>query len=303
MPVDILCVGHASFDLSVFVESFPQENSTCETPESRESGGGPAANAAYLLSSWGVRCGFAGLVGNDGYGRRVRKEFQAVGADISLLELRPGHSTPLSILIVNQQNASRTIVNRKAASSPFQLDEAALSELSPRVLLFDGHELPASLAALRAFPEAVSILDAGSWREGTARLARQVHYLAASERFASQAAGLPDLKETEARRACVRRLRELYSNIVIVTLGENGLIADDGGGFFYLPAYPARAVDTTAAGDIFHGAFAYAVVQSWSFRESLRFASLTASLSVRVAGGRNSIPTLDNVKEEFARAG
>jgi sugar/nucleoside kinase (ribokinase family) len=189
------------------------------------------------------------------------------------------------------------------AGSPLQFEEAALKVLSPQVLLFDGHELQASLAALRVFPEAISILDAGSWREGTASLAGQVDYLAASERFALQATGLSNLSDAAAQRACASRLRELYPAIVIITLGENGLIADDGGGFFHLAAYPAPVVDTTAAGDIFHGAFAYAVAQSWSFLESLRFASLTASLSVRVAGGRSSIPSLEKVKEEFAHAG
>jgi sugar/nucleoside kinase (ribokinase family) len=303
MPVEILCIGHAAFDLSVFVESFPHENSKCETPELQESGGGPAANAAYLLSAWGVRCGFAGLIGSDRYGERIREEFQSVGTDISLMELRPGHATPVSIILINKQNGSRTIVNRKMAGSPLQFEEAALKVLSPQVLLFDGHELQASLAALRVFPEAISILDAGSWREGTASLAGQVDYLAASERFALQATGLSNLSDAAAQRACASRLRELYPAIVIITLGENGLIADDGGGFFHLAAYPAPVVDTTAAGDIFHGAFAYAVAQSWSFLESLRFASLTASLSVRVAGGRSSIPSLEKVKEEFAHAG
>ena len=70
-----------------------------------------------------------------------------------------------------------------------------------------------------------------------------------------------------------------------------------------MPAFPAPAVDTTAAGDIFHGAFTYAVARGMPFRNSLRFASLTASLSVRVAGGRKSIPTLDKVKEELAHVG
>jgi len=303
MPIDILCIGHAAFDLSVFVESFPHENSKCETTELRESGGGPAANAAYLLSAWGARCGFAGLIGEDRYGQRIQEEFQSVGTDLSLLELRPGHATPVSIIVINKQNGSRTIVNRKVAASPLRVEESALKVLSPRVLLFDGHELEASLAALRVFPEAISILDAGSLREGTACLAGQVDYLAASERFALQTTGLPDLSDTAAQRACARRLRELYPTIVIITLGENGLIADDWSGFFHLPAYPAPVVDTTAAGDIFHGAFVYAITQSWSFLESLRFASLTASLSVRMAGGRSSIPSLEKVKEEFAHAG
>jgi sugar/nucleoside kinase (ribokinase family) len=193
-------------------------------------------------------------------------------------------------------------VNRKIPAAPLQLSEAGLAGMSPRVLLFDGHELSASRIALRVFPQAISILDAGSKREGTTALAGEVDYLAASQRFALQATALSDLDTDGNRRQCLRQLREKYDTAVVVTLGEHGLIADDGSGYFHLPAFPAKAVDTTAAGDIFHGAFAYALTQAMPFRESLRFASLAASLSVRVPGGRNSIPELATVKEEFAHA-
>ena len=314
MEIDILCVGHASYDLSVFVEDFPVENSKCETSELLESGGGPAANAAYLASLWGARAGFAGVVGDDLYGRRVCEEFALAATNLSLIERRTGHSTPVSMILINKRNGSRTIVNRKCPGAPLVLDRHSLAAMRPRVLLFDGHELEASLAAGEAFPEAISILDAGSWRPGTAELAGRVDYLAASERFALQATGLSNLCAEPERRECVRMLRQRYANQVVVTLGENGLIADVGGGFFSLPAYPAVVVDTTAAGDIFHGAFAFALArrpvgspcgrdESGAFQDNLRFAAMAASLSVRAPGGRRSIPPLAKVEEALAHGG
>src|SRR5580698_6735060 len=110
MSIDVLCIGHAAYDVSMFVDEFPLENSKRETHTLLEAGGGPAANAAYLLSLWGSSCAFAGLVGDDDYGRRIRKEFEAAGTDVSLLELRSGYQTPLSFILVNRQNGSRTIV-------------------------------------------------------------------------------------------------------------------------------------------------------------------------------------------------
>jgi sugar/nucleoside kinase (ribokinase family) len=175
--------------------------------------------------------------------------------------------------------------------------------MSPRVLLFDGHELEASRAALKAFPKAISILDAGSWREGTAGLAGQVNYLAASERFALQVTGLPHLDDEKNRRACVRHLRDRFSTIVVVTLGAAGLVADDGHGFQYLSAFPAEAVVTTGAGDIFHGALAYALAQEMLFDQSLRLAAMAASLSVRKPGGRQSTPALAEVREALSHVG
>ena len=93
MAVEVLCIGHAAYDLSVFVDAFPDENSKCETEELLESGGGPAANAAYLLSLWQTRCAFAGLVGNDRYGMRIRQEFEAAGTE-AFLCLRSAPSMP-----------------------------------------------------------------------------------------------------------------------------------------------------------------------------------------------------------------
>ncbi|WP_395743537.1 carbohydrate kinase family protein [Prosthecobacter sp.] len=300
MPLDVLCIGHAACDVSFFVDQHPQENTKCETHESLEACGGPAANAAWLLSSWGLRTGFAGLAGHDAHGRRIREEFVSVGTDVSLLELRPGHLTPLSMILINRQNGSRTIINRKEKGAFLSVDTIALLPLKPRVLLFDGHELEASLAAMEAFPDAISILDAGSWREGTAALAGRVNYLAASERFALQATGLPDLQADASRRQCLVDLRKQFATRTIITLGERGLIYDEGHGFNELPAFPAHALDTTAAGDTFHGAFAYAIFCSMPLPDALRFSSMAAALSVRKAGGRTSIPTLTEVKEALA---
>jgi sulfofructose kinase len=291
-------MGHAAYDISVFVESFPAENSKGETTELLEGGGGPAANAAYLLSLWGVPCAFAGLVGADKYGEKIRDEFNSVGTDVSLLEMRAKHVTPVSVILINKLNGSRTIVNRKSKAPAFKLDSQRLAKMLPKLLLFDGHELEASLQALETFPNAISILDAGSWREGTAKLAPRVRHLAASERFALQATGLSELKTEAAQKLCMEKLRQISPNAIItITLGERGLIAFDERGFYSLAAYPARSIDTTAAGDIFHGAFAYVLLKGMSFHQSLRFASMTASLSVRVAGGRQSIPSLAQVQE------
>ena len=300
MSLDVLCVGHAACDVSLFVDQYPQENSKCETHESLEACGGPAANAAWLLSYWGVQASFAGLVGDDVHGRRVRDEFAEAGTDTSMLELRPGHATPLSMILINRQNGSRTIINRKLKGASFSFDATRLQQMSPRVLLFDGHELEASLAALEAFPDAISILDAGSWREGTAQLAGKVHYLAASERFALQATGMASLRDEAERRACLVKLREKFATQTIVTLGERGLIYDVGDGFCEMPAFPAATVDTTAAGDIFHGSFVFAIAGGMSLPEALRVASMAASLSVRKQGGRSSIPPLNAVKEALS---
>lgn len=300
MDVEAICVGHACYDLCMFVDGYPAENSKAETDALIESGGGPAANAAYLLSRWGVATAFAGAVGDDPYGQRVVAEFRQAGTDLGLLQIRPGQRTPVSFIIVNRANGSRTIINRKPPGQPARLPVAAGSGYRPRLLLFDGHELDAALELLDAFPAAMTVLDAGSLRKGTEVLAARVGYLVCSERFARQVTGLRQLDDAAARGECLQRLRHSGAQTVVVTLGERGLIFAAAGTSGHVPACRVRAVDTTAAGDIFHGAFAYGLLQGLPLPQVLRLATVAAGLSVQVAGGRPALPDRAAVLEALA---
>ncbi len=293
MKVEVLCVGHATWDLAMQMDGFPAENSKVQTEALVESGGGPAANAAWLLGRWGVPVAMAGVVGQDDYGQRILEEFQAAGVDCRLLEARPGFSTPVSFILANRANGSRTVINRKMPGAPWALAAAELVPCAPRILLFDGHEMSASLAAMAAFPTALKVLDAGSLREGTRTLASQVDYLVCSERFATQILGGEIGRANwKTEVAC---LRERNGKTAVITLGERGLVFDDGHHQGWLEALPVRAVDTTAAGDLFHGAFVYGLLQGWELDEVLRLANTAAGLSVQRPGGRPSAPALVEV--------
>jgi len=299
--IAVLAIGHAAYDLCMVVDGYPAENSKAQTERLHESGGGPAANAAWLLAHWGARVALAGAIGDDDYGKRVAAELRRGGVDCRLLEMRPGQATPVSCIIVNRSNGSRTIINRKASAAALELDPGKLAEFKPRLLLFDGHEPAASLAAMAAFPSAITVLDAGSLREGTQALAPRVQYLACSERFAAQVTGEPDV--AGHWQACLRRLRELNGQVVVVTLGERGALFDDGRRQGRLAALPVTALDTTAAGDIFHGAFAFALLQSADLKGALRMATIAAGLSVQRFGGRSSAPTLAAVLDRAKETG
>lgn len=294
MSVSALCVGHAAWDLCMHVQAYPAEDSKVQTDCLIESGGGPAANAAWLLGHWGVSTALAAVVGRDYYGARAVQELIDAGVDCDFLDQRPNYATPLSFIIVNHANGSRTVINRKLPAPALALTKQSLD---PKLLLFDGHELEASLAALKRFPNAISVLDAGSLREGTSILAPKVQYLVCSEGFAAEVTGQQDVPTHWS--GCLRRLRELYRNVVVITLGSNGLAFDDGTDRQWLPALAVKAVDTTAAGDIFHGALAFALLKKMSLRNSLELATIAAGLSVQRKGGRPSTPDLQTVLERL----
>ncbi len=297
MSVSALCIGHAAWDLCMHVDAWPAEDSKTETDLLIESGGGPAANAAWLLAHWGVPTALAAAVGQDQYGCKAVQELAHAGVDCRLIDQRAGQTTPVSFIIVNRTTGSRTIINCKVPAGGLQVTRANLQGLNPQLLLFDGHELNASLIAMEAFPDAITVLDAGSLREGTAALARKVRYLVCSEKFATQATGELDLMSRW--QICLRKLRELYRNDVVVTLGYDGSIFDGGDDRGHLPALSGEVKDTTAAGDIFHGAFAFALLNGMPFRRALELATVAAGLSVQGPGGRTSTPELKAVLEHL----
>lgn len=302
----ILCVGTAAYDLFFPLDGRLEENRRYEVPAIHESGGGPAANAAYLLSGWGVPAALAYVLGDDPFGSRILGEFRQVGTDLRLTEVRRGVPTPLSVILVNTATGSRTLVNRLAPAEPLRFGPEALEVLAglrPSVLLFDGHQPEASLQALSLLGSARAILDAGSRRRGTELLAPRVQFLVPSETFARAMTGEQDLESEDGCRRCLRALASLGGGEVVVTLGERGVLYLQNGEVRHLPAFPVRAVDTTGAGDIFHGAFAYAVLQGWELAKTVRFAAMAAALSVTKPGGRASIPALAEVQGALARAG
>jgi sugar/nucleoside kinase (ribokinase family) len=242
----------------------------------------------------------------------VLEELAQAGTDVSLAHRSEADATPVSIILVNETNGSRTIVNRKTDSTATGCRITVRPDWAepPQVLLFDGHEPQASLEAMTLFPHARTILDAGSARPGAVELARRVDFLVASERFARQILGsssgrgeTSDPLSPAWQAAAIEALHRHNGREVVVTLGERGLLHGTTGRFTHLPAFPVKAIDTTAAGDIFHGAFAYGVFAGLPWGETLRVASATAALSTTLRGGRSSIPSLDQVQEFLARVG
>ncbi|OVE81465.1 hypothetical protein BVY04_03220 [bacterium M21] len=292
--IDVLCCGHAAYDLIYSLPSFPEENRKYRIEQMQVSGGGPAANAATLLANWRVNTAFAGVVGADPFGDMILNELTMHGVDIALLEQREAYPTPVSCILANEQSGSRTILNRRQAGAACSLSNEF--DWEPKVLLFDGHELESSLALMACFPGAQTILDAGSLHEGSRVLAEKVDFLVSSADFGRQLSGLPALTTREQRATAMHALGELNSGCCVITLGEFGLIYMLDGNIIELPALAVKAIDTTAAGDIFHGAFAYGILDGWSLRETLELAICAAGLSVQRPGGRSSIPALAEVQ-------
>ena len=282
MNVDVLCIGHASYDLIFTVAHHPGSDEKIVAESLLECGGGPAANAAITAAKLGLKTAFAGYLGHDIYGLKHLEELREhqVNTDLILLGDSP---TPLSTIIV-KPNGQRALINYKGDTHALAATALDFSTTKAKVVLFDGHEphLSQHLLTQLKQTDTLTVLDAGSVHEGTLSLMSQVDYLVCSEKFAVQLAGDVHL--------ALSRLSEISPNVVI-TLGEKGLIWQRGDEAGSVPAFSVLAIDTTGAGDAFHGAFVAALALKMAWPEVLRYASAAGSLCCTKLGARLGIPS------------
>ena len=284
----MLCVGHACYDLVFSVPRHPAGDEKIFADDLVGCGGGPAANAAVTVSRLGFKSAFAGYLGEDIFGTRHLQELIEDRVYTDLI-VRGSSPTPLSTILV-KPDGKRSLINYKAETGPLSAGAIDFSSILPKVILFDGHEPQLSISlAEKACKEYIpTVLDAGSLHEGTQALMEQVDYLVCSEKFARQFAG----DEEKA----LARLTEV-SPAVVITLGERGLIWQRGTKRGALPAFPIIAIDTTGAGDAFHGAFAAAVSSGMDWLDILRYASAAGTFCCTRTGARPGLPSRKELHE------
>ncbi len=279
--VDVLCVGHASYDLIFSVSRHPGADEKIVANSLLSCGGGPAANAAVCVTRLGLTSAFAGYLGRDLYGDQHKQELNDEGVDTRLI-IRGDSPTPLSTILV-KPDGKRCLINYKGDTQALPANVLNLTTIPAKVVLFDGHEplISLPLAEQARLDHIPTVLDAGSLHDGTLALMSRVDYLVCSEKFAHQYAG--------DERKALSRLAKL-APAVVITLGERGLIWQCGKEQGALPAYPITAIDTTGAGDAFHGAFAAALAAGLDWQSLLRYASTAGALCCTQMGARLGLP-------------
>ena len=296
----ILCIGHCVYDISLPFDDFPEENKKYRIENREESGGGPACNAAYLLGKWGMDVSMAGMVGNDEYGKKIIEELQEVNVKTDYIETSYEHKTSTSFIIVNTKNGSRTLINLPMPYTPLKKCEL---DFSPEIILIDGHDYLTSKRIINKYEKAITVLDAGRYREEIIEICKSVKYLVASKEFAEEATKIKcDFNNKSS-------LAEIYQNMknkfpkpeIIITLEENGVLYCENNNIKLLPGMDIVEKDTTGAGDIFHGAFVYALANNYELEKALKYANITAGISCTRFNPRKSIPTLDEVIVEYEK--
>ena len=289
----ILCLGHATYDVTLPLDEFPIENTKNRVQERIECGGGPASTAAFLLGCWGADVYFAGIVGNDYYGHKIKEEFEKVNVKTDYLELRDNHNTTSSVVLANKANGSRTTFAykpKKVVMNPFTLN------FTPDVILIDGQEYERSLEILNNYPNALTVIDAGRDRPEVIHLCKLVKWVACSKDFAEKVSGLKiDYNDFESLKKVYKNMKEMFNNEVVITLEDKGCFYNNE----IINSVKIKSVDSTGAGDIFHGALTYYLASGYDAINALKLANYAGAISVSRIGTRNSIPTKEEMEAVY----
>lgn len=296
----ILCLGNCSYDITLPLENFPKENLKYRVLQKIECGGGPASNAAYLLGKWGLESFFAGIVGDDLYGQKIKKEFENVNVNTNYLELSKHMETPVSFILVNKKNASRTIFTYR--HSELKMKKKKLN-IKPDYILIDGEEFEMAELVLRRNKDAIKIIDAGKSNPHVIKLAKLCNYIVASKNFAEDYTGIKiDINQYHTVLDVFQKLEKDFLGKIVITVEKDGCLYKENGTIKLMPGYHTQALDSTGAGDIFHGAFVYALVKGYSYEDVMRIANITGGLSVRKIGGRYSVPEWKEVLDIYEKS-
>ncbi len=290
----IVGIGACVMDTLLTVPSYPKEDTKLRALSSRPAGGGPAATGIVAAAKLGVDAAFIGVLSDDNGGVFLKKDFERFGVSTDLVEVKSGYRSFTSVIWLSQDSASRTCVFDKGNLPPLELSEAQVAAIeNAEVLMVDGNEMDAAVEAAKiARKKGTKVLyDCGGLYEGVERLLAHTDIMIPSEEFAM------GHTKTENAEAAARELYARYHpEIVVVTQGKQGGILFNGEKLWAYPAFPVKAVDTNDSGDVFHGAFAAAVVKGYGYETCCLFASAVAALKCTGVGARQSVPDFERAK-------
>ena len=297
---DVVGVGINVFDYLFRVPRFPRPDTKSDALAVTTQGGGLTATAMVACARLGLRTRYIGKFGSDEIGRMAREMLAGEGLDLGGSVQAADAPHRLCVVLVEEGTGHRTIVRHRDSRIwllPGELSHDAVC--AGRLLHLDGYEGAAALQAARWAREAgipVS-LDAEDSTELREELFRFTDILIVSHLFGRELTGKADLIDI------LHGLTRLGPACVGVTLGAQGSALLHRQEVVEVPAFPVEVVDTTGAGDVFHGAFLYGLLQGWKAGDILLFANAVSALKCTRLGGRAGIPRPAEVRTFLAARG
>lgn len=297
---DVVGVGLNATDTLLLVPHFPAYAGKVPFQEEMLSPGGQVASAMVTCSRLGLRAKYIGTVGDDERGRIQMESLRASNINLDHVQLRPGCNNQSAYIIIDRATGERTVLWRRPECLRIAPSEIAAEQITcARLLHIDGHDTAAVEHAARIASQASIpvVVDVDTIYHGFDRVLPYVDYLVASSEFPVQWTN-----ESDPFKALEMIQKEYKMRVAAMTLGAHGALALTEGRFLYSPAFVVNCVDTTGAGDVFHGAFCYSVLQGMPMRDTLDFANAMAALNCMALGARGGIRGIEDVRALMTRA-
>ena len=294
--MNIICIGQSTWDITLPVEGFPEENKKIKIwNKVTECGGGSSNNQAYLLGKWGLKPYLMSPIGNDMYGRRIISELERVNVNTRYFKKIDDIPTTTSYIITNTKKGTRTIITNKNEKMHYDKEDANKVRVKPDFIVMDGNSYEVCLELIKKNPDAVTILDAGNLKPGSKALLKHTDYVICSNDFAREYTGIDFNYSKHDLIKVYDKLVKDCKDKLIITLEKEGCFTKIDNEYRIIPSIKSVCIDSNGAGDIFHGAFVYFLVNGYSYEEILIHSNITGALSVRKIGPKNSIPDLKEV--------
>lgn len=290
-PFQVIGFGENAVDWICRVPRFPQHDTKTQMEPILRKVGGQIATACSLCARYGLSTRYIGRVGDDDLGRFAQEDLGKDPMDLQL-EVVADTATHLSLIIVDRPTGGRTIIWDRDPRLGYR--EGELSRplfVDGQTIHLDGNDLVASTQVARWAKEAGMrvCLDIDRVQPGVEELLRLTDFLIASRTFISA------FGKESSWRSNLRFAASVCPGFVAVTRGSQGAAALWDDEILEFPAFEVEVLDSTGAGDMFHGAFLYGVVQGWTIGRCMRFANAAGALACTGYGARSSIPELSQV--------
>jgi ribokinase len=257
--------------------------------------GGPASTALVTLSRFGISTSFLGSISDDFFGREILKGLKDESVDITCLKMTQGFQSQFAFIAIDEKTGNRNIFWRRGSAPFLDPEDIELGVFqNAEFLHLDDLMIAANIEAARQARDMglQVVMDAGSMHDNVLDLLPLIDVLIASQNFTT-----PIIGEGATPEESLSALRKFCTGDIIVTLGSKGSMGLTDNEIVFQEAFPINAIDTTGAGDVYHGAYIYGLINGWKMKECMRFASATAGLKCLDIGARKGIPTLDSVYE------
>lgn len=291
----ILGIGGTAYDMLSMIDRIPtwEEIEYIDSYDVQQ--GGMVATALVAASRLGAEAEFIGGLGDDPQGDFMVKNFKKNGVSCDRVKIFPGKSSAFTIVLIQKNTGKRTFIHNKGIQLQPNLTEASIDLSETSHIIFDGFFFDTAMRiaaeARKLGIESATDISPRNRNPLLLDFLALIDYPILAELLVKPYTGLADPLEAG------KKVFSKTNKALIITCSERGVYIITKDGTDHIPAFPVEAVDTTGAGDVFHGAFAFARYSGYDLKQSVLLSSAVSAVKCTKIGGQSGIPTYDEVKK------